>query len=290
LHDDPGASLHPPHASPNLRALLVVDSRTRLLALGTFGTWAALAAHRRRERKLCERVAAAALEALLNAIDANDAQTGAHLRRVAAYALVLARAAGLDAHDRNAVEHVALYHDIGKINGALFDIVHEEDRLSPRERALIDTHPRLGADVIRPLTAFYPELYEGVLSHHERWDGSGYPRHLRGLEIPNGARIVSIADSFDVITHGRRYAHVRTIADARRAIADGRGTQFEPALVDLFVSPPVFAEVVKTFHRTHAPRILRAGRRAHESAAPGPDLSFRWKTGATARPVPDRER
>ncbi len=266
-----------------------MTSRTRLFALGALGTWAALLGRRRRDRRLGERVAAAALESLLNAIDANDAQTGAHVRRVAAYALVLARAAGLDEHEQNSVEHVALYHDIGKINAALFDIVHEKESLSTRERELIDTHPQLGANVIRPLTAFYPELYEGVLSHHERWDGTGYPRRLRGAEIPLPARVVSLADTFDVITHGRRYAGERTVAVARQAIVDARGTQFDPELADLFVSPPVFEEIIEAFRAANAPKIMSRERRG-KGGEPGPDITFRWQSGVTVQPAPDQER
>ncbi|MBK5188519.1 MAG: HD domain-containing protein [Gemmatimonadaceae bacterium] len=263
-------------------------SRTRLITFGALGAWIALNLRRRHDRQLGERVAAAALEALLNAIDANDSQTGAHVRRVAAYALVLADAAGLDEHERSTVERVALYHDIGKLNAALFDIVHDTDKLSEHERALIITHPQLGADVIRPLSAFYPELYEGVLTHHERWDGSGYPRGLRGADIPMQARIVAFADTFDVITHGRRYERERSVNAAREVIANGRGTQFDPQLTDLFLSEPVFGRIVETFHAATSPQIVRPDRRDASAAIGGPDITFRWRNGATAQPPRDR--
>jgi HD-GYP domain-containing protein (c-di-GMP phosphodiesterase class II) len=265
-------------------------SRTRLITLGAIGAWVALNIRRKHDQQLGERVAAAALEALLNAIDANDAQTGAHVRRVAAYALVLAHAAGLDEHECSTIERVALYHDIGKINAALFDIVHDNEKLSDKERALIITHPQLGADVIRPLNAFYPELYEGVLTHHERWDGSGYPRGLKGKEIPLQARIVAFGDTFDVITHGRRYERERSVNAAREVIAAGRGTQFDPELTDLFLSEPVFTEIVATFHAANAPQIVRPDRRDASAAVGAPDITFRWRNGAAAPPPPDRSR
>jgi HD-GYP domain-containing protein (c-di-GMP phosphodiesterase class II) len=265
-------------------------SRTRFLTLGALGAWAALGIRRRHDQQIGERVAAAALEALLNAIDANDAQTGAHVRRVAAYSLVLARAAGLDEHEQSTVERVALYHDIGKINAALFDIVHDNEQLSDKERALIVTHPQLGADVIRPLNAFYPELYEGVLTHHERWDGSGYPRGLRGLDIPLQARIVAFADTFDVITYGRRYARERSVAAARSVIENGRGMQFDPELTDLFLSEPVFDEIVENFHSANSPHIVRPERRRGEAEVGVPDITFRWRNGATAPQPRDRSR
>jgi HD-GYP domain-containing protein (c-di-GMP phosphodiesterase class II) len=265
-------------------------SRKRLITLGALGAWVAISLRRRHDQQIGERVAAAALEALLNAIDANDAQTGAHVRRVAAYALVLARAAGFDDHECSSIERVALYHDIGKINAALFDIVHDTEKLSVDERALIVTHPQLGADVIRPLSTFYPELYDGVLTHHERWDGSGYPRGLKGLDIPLEARVVAFADTFDVITHGRRYERERSVSDAREVIARGRGTQFDPALTDLFLSEPVFNEMVETFESVDSPQIARPDRRRGEAEVGVPDITFRWRNGATSQPPRDRSR
>src|SRR5438045_2870221 len=125
------------------------------------------------DRRAAERFAAASLETLLNAIDANDADTGAHVRRVATYALILAEFAELSYADQRMVERVALFHDIGKIHEALFDIIHEARRLTPAERRSVITHPQRGADVLAPLAGFYPELPDGVLSHHERWNGTG---------------------------------------------------------------------------------------------------------------------
>src|SRR5919202_4970745 len=123
-------------------------SRSRLVLAGLAGGILLTHARRQRERRIAERVAAATLEALLNAIDANDPQTGAHVRRVAFYALVLARAAKLSERELHSVERVALFHDIGKIHAALFDVVHDGDRLSPEERELVATHPQGGANVL----------------------------------------------------------------------------------------------------------------------------------------------
>src|SRR2546423_4142715 len=144
----------------------------------------ALLVRERKARRTVERLAAAALETVLNAIEANDPQTGMHVRRVAAYALIIGDAAGLDERRCRSIERVALFHDIGKIHEALFDIVHDHTKLTPDERREIATHPRRGAQVLAPFDAFYPELSIGVLSHHERWDGTGYPRGLRGTRIP----------------------------------------------------------------------------------------------------------
>ncbi len=244
-------------------------------------------------RKTAERVAAAALESLLKAIDANDAQTGAHVRRVASYALVLADAAGLDEHLKRSVERVALFHDIGKIHEALFDIIHDHRRLSAEERKAIATHPQRGADVLAPLSGFYPDLPEGVLSHHERWDGKGYPRHLEGARIPLTARVVAIADTFDAITHRRRYSDSRSAETARDAILNGRGTQFDPDLVDLFVFPPVFERILATARQVSRWREPVLSRRTGRDEEEVPDITFRWRPGRTAargRPASDRAR
>src|SRR5919112_1535030 len=132
-------------------------------------------------------------------------EAGPYVRRVACYALTLAEAADLDPKARLTIERVALFHDIGKIHEALFDIIHDQSTLTPEEWNAIATHPRRGANVLAPLSSFYPDLAEGVLSHHERWDGTGYPRRLRGRQIPLEARVVAIADTFDAVSHSRRY-------------------------------------------------------------------------------------
>jgi HD-GYP domain-containing protein (c-di-GMP phosphodiesterase class II) len=262
-------------------------SRSRLIVIGMLAGFAAARQRRTRQQRRLERMAAAALEVLLNAIDANDRQTGAHVRRVATYALVIARAARLSAHARRSVERVALFHDVGKIDAAMFDIVHEASELSPKERALVLVHPLRGAQVLRPLSAFYPDLAEGVLSHHERWDGTGYPRRLRGEEIPLAARIVAIADTFDVVTHGRRYRRAGrgSLADGRSALRAGRGTQFDPALVDLVLEPSVFGALRGAVRALHAPRVWRREGGRSRTVSGVPDITFRWRS-ESLEPLP----
>ena len=239
----------------------------------------------RRSCASAERLAAALLETLLNAIDATDPQTGAHVRRVARYALIVAEWADLDTHAQHDVERVALFHDIGKIHEALFDIIHDHGRLTAADRRAILTHPERGAEVLAPLRAFYPTLADGVLSHHERWDGRGYPNRLRAGAIPLSARIVALADSFDAITHSRRYHAGQSVAAAAEAIAVGRGAQFDPDLADLFLAPPVLAEIKAAMREaarepatTRAPADRRRGR-----SEPEPDVTFRWRSGVRAQ-------
>jgi HD-GYP domain-containing protein (c-di-GMP phosphodiesterase class II) len=263
-----------------------------ILTAGALTVGAFASAHLRREqaaRRAAERFTAAALETLLNAIDANDHVTGAHVRRVARYALTLAEAADLDEKTRLSIERVALFHDIGKIHEALFDIIHDPSTLTREEWNAIATHPRRGAQVLAPLTSFYPDLAEGVLSHHERWDGTGYPRRLRGKRIPLSARVVAIADSFDAITHRRRYHDGIDNAEAAERIAAGRGTQFDPELTDLFLFPPVFEMVAREMRAASKPR-ARRGERRRGGNLEAPDVTFRWRSGSQARHGQDAPR
>ena len=233
----------------------------------------------RRERRAMERLGAATLESLLDAIDANNSETGAHVRRVAEYALILAAAADADERLCHSVERVALFHDIGKIDGAISDIVSEDTKLNADERHKVMQHPRRGAEVLRPLAAFYPDLPEGVLSHHERWDGTGYPRRLRGESIPIESRIVAIVDTFDAITQARSYSYARSFEAATDIIMEGRGTQFDPNLVDLFLSPPVLADVKKSLKRANSPRAVHRSKRRGGTAQHNiPDVTFRWRS------------
>ncbi|MDB4891089.1 MAG: metal-dependent phosphohydrolase region [Gemmatimonadetes bacterium] len=267
--------------------------RSTLATVGAATAAAVIFKNERNGRQAAERFAAAALETLLNAIDANDAETGAHVRRVATYALILADAAGLDEHDVRVVEQVALFHDIGKIHEALFDIIHDHRTLTPAERRAVLTHPQRGADVLAPLEAFYPELPDGVLSHHERWNGAGYPRQLKGRRIPISARIVAIADTFDAITHSRRYRAERSAEMARDIILAGRGTEFDPLLVDMFILPPVFAKIVAAERRVERWKVPVKQRRTGEKEDRVPDITFRWRpgrSGGRGQPATDRPR
>ena len=262
--------------------------RSALAALAAGIATGVLYVRESRRREAAERFAAAGLEALLNAIDANDAETGSHVRRVAAYALILADAAEVDVHTCREVERVALFHDIGKIHEALFDIIHEHTKLTAAERRAIATHPARGAQVLEPLSPFYPELADGVLSHHERWDGKGYPRGLRGARIPIAARIVTLADTYDAVTHHRRYRGSRGPRDAASIIAAGRGTQFDPALVDLMLLPPVFERIVREQGALQRrPRVVRGDRRQGERESLVPDVTFRWRNEVSSPPAPD---
>ncbi len=150
------------------------------------------------------------------------------------------------------------------------------------------THPQRGADVLAPLATFYPELPQGVLSHHERWDGKGYPRGLKGLRIPLEARVVAIPDTFDAITHSRRYNRARSIEQAKEAILQGRGTQFQPELVDLFLSPPVIDCIEQSLLDKAVPRRKTYTGNGKKVDWQVPDLTFRWRPSRAGRKLRGR--
>lgn len=261
---------------------------SRILAVGLGVAAGAGVLRERRARSRAERLGAAMMETLLNTIDANDAETGAHVRRVATYAQILAEAAGCDEHTRLSIERVALFHDIGKLDEALSDIFHDPSKLTPEEWRAVRTHPERGEEVLAPLVAFYPDLGKGVAAHHEKWNGTGYPHQLKGRRIPFTARVVTIADSFDAITHRRRYSAAKSLSEAVEAIAAGRETQFDPDLVDLFLSPQVIDDIETAMREAHSPKRKKKGNRRRREHHPAPDIKFRWQLGKKKRRTPDR--
>lgn len=266
-----------------MRSPILVAPAAGAAALGAY------LARERRRRKDAERLAAAALESLLRAIDANDQETGAHVRRVAAYALTLADHCEVAELERRTIELAALFHDIGKIHEALFDLVHEPRRLTRAERRAITRHPALGADVLAPIGDFFPDLEAAVFAHHEHWDGSGYPRGVRGTRIPFAARVVALADTFDVLTFGRPYQSRRQDDEVAEIIAGARGTQFDPDLVDLALFPPIFDRLNRS-RRTFARRGAHVPERSNGGAARRvPRVKIRWRT-RTPPPPAVRER
>jgi HD-GYP domain-containing protein (c-di-GMP phosphodiesterase class II) len=179
----------------------------------------------------------ATVRALSNAVEARDAYTGKHAERVAAYAIEIGRALGLPGPGGTVspeVEFGFLLHDIGKV--AMPDaILFKPGPLTPQERALMDRHPVIGAEILASIE-FLGEAAHVVRSHHERWDGSGYPDGLAGAEIPLAARVFAIADVLDALTTDRPYRPRMGLAEARGLIAEASGTHFDPAIADAFAS------------------------------------------------------
>ena len=276
-----------------MKRLKIQGASPALLAIPATAAVATAAYVLRRQHRTSskfERLGAAALETVLNAIDANDPVTGAHVRRVARYALILADAVPVDEHTLHTIERVALFHDIGKIHEALFDVIHDHRKLDPAERREINTHPVRGATVLEPLRSFYPDLPKGVVAHHERWDGTGYPRKLKGEAIPLSARIVAIADTFDAITHSRRYRPGRSLEVGMNAIGEGRGTQFDPDLVDLFMAPPIVERIRAEMRGAGLVEEGPTTRRRKHGGKPdhAPDVRLRWRDTSPKQSGADR--
>jgi putative nucleotidyltransferase with HDIG domain len=176
------------------------------------------------------------LQALGGALDMKDAETEGHSKRVTAFTIAIARQLGLSPEQIRVIARGAFLHDIGKM--AIPDaILRKPAALDPDETAIVREHCYRGFQILRNIP-FLTEAAEIVYSHQERWDGTGYPRGLKGEEIPLGARIFSIADTLDAITSDRPYRPAQSVAAALKEIKAWRGRQFDPKIVDTFLSMP----------------------------------------------------
>jgi putative nucleotidyltransferase with HDIG domain len=174
------------------------------------------------------------LEALGNALDLKDAETEGHSKRVTAFTIAIARAMGLSADQIRVIARGAFLHDIGKM--AIPDaILRKPGALTPDEMATMREHAYRGYQMLR-IIPFLAEAAEIVYSHQEKFDGSGYPRGLKGEEIPLGARIFSVADTLDAITSDRPYRPAQTLTAARIEIEKWSGRQFDPDVVKIFMA------------------------------------------------------
>ena len=177
------------------------------------------------------------LEAMGDALDLRDEETEGHSKRVTAYTIELARKLGLDSDELKTIARGALLHDIGKI--ATPDaILLKPGRLDDEEMAIMREHCARGYEILCKIP-FLGGATDIVHSHHERFDGEGYPRGLRGEEIPLGARIFAIADTLDAMTSDRPYRKGASFEAARNEIARCRGGQFDPGIVDAFMQIPI---------------------------------------------------
>lgn len=174
------------------------------------------------------------LAALANAVDAKDPGTEHHCSRLAGIALELARRTGADAELVEAVGYGAVLHDVGKI-GVAEAVIRKDGALDDEEWAEMQRHPLIGAGIVEPLRL--GRLVAPIVrGHHERWDGTGYPDGLRAEAIPLGARIVSVVDAYDAMTHDRPYRRARSEDEARAELRAHAAIQFDPELVQLFLT------------------------------------------------------
>ncbi|MGZ4150053.1 MAG: HD-GYP domain-containing protein [Actinomycetota bacterium] len=175
----------------------------------------------------------ATMRSLASVVEAKDVGTRGHLDRTENYGLALARRVDPALAARPEVAYGFFLHDIGKV-GVPEQVLRKPEPLDPEEWELMREHPAVGARIVEPIR-FLGDAVEIVRSHHERFDGGGYPRGLRGPEIPLAARIFAVADSFDAMTSDRPYRAAMPLERALDEIAAGAGAQFDPVVVEAFL-------------------------------------------------------
>ena len=180
-----------------------------------------------------EHLSRTAMEALAKTVDAKDRYTSGHSLRVAEVACLIAAEWGWDDEQISELRFQGMMHDIGKI-GVPDSVLNKPGKLTSIEFELIQSHTTVGSDILKNITSI-PGVEKVARHHHERFDGNGYPDHLKGDEIPINARIICVADAYDAMNSDRVYRKALPKDTIRKEIINGRGTQFDPFLVDVFI-------------------------------------------------------
>ncbi|MCR4992240.1 MAG: HD-GYP domain-containing protein [Lachnospiraceae bacterium] len=178
------------------------------------------------QQRFSQRLFEQTATALVNAIDAKDTYSHGHSLRVAEYSEKIARSLGKSEDECYKIYYAALLHDVGKI-GISNSIINKKGKLTPEEYDVIKQHPVMGNQILSSIVE-YPYLSIGAHYHHERYDGHGYPNHLKGDDIPEIARIISVADAYDAMSSNRSYREAIPQQLVREEIVKGAGTQFDP--------------------------------------------------------------
>ena len=187
----------------------------------------------KQERERISRLFAQTAEALASAIDAKDKYTKGHSSRVAEYSKRIAEIAGKEPQECEEIYYAALLHDVGKI-GVPRSILNKAGRLSDEEFQAIKEHPSIGEQILSSISES-PYLSLGAKSHHERYDGHGYPEGLKGDDIPEYARIIAVADAYDAMTSNRSYRDTIPQQLVREEFVKGLGTQFDPKFGEIML-------------------------------------------------------
>ncbi|MER8231607.1 HD-GYP domain-containing protein [Streptomyces sp. NPDC094049] len=175
----------------------------------------------------------ATIRALVQAVDIKDRYTRGHSERVGHASFLIARELGMSEDRLDTVRFAGILHDVGKL-GVPTRVLRKDGPLTPEERRIIELHPEYGHEMVRGI-GFLGEARAAILHHHERMDGNGYPYGLRGEEIPEYARVVAVADSFDAMTSTRSYSRARPVPTAVAELERCAGTQFDPRMVAALV-------------------------------------------------------
>ena len=186
------------------------------------------------QQKQAERLFEQTASALVTAIDAKDVYSYGHSMRVAEYSRRIAEMMGKDEEECRKVYYAGMLHDAGKL-GITDAIISKNDSLTPEEYEVVKKHPVLGNQILSTIRD-YPYICLGAHYHHERYDGTGYPEGLKGEEIPEIARIISVADAYDVMSSDRIYRKAIPREIIRQEIISGAGTQFDPEIAEVMLS------------------------------------------------------
>jgi response regulator RpfG family c-di-GMP phosphodiesterase len=219
---DPGIQPPPPAPTKQEQLLLYATDFRHLLEL------------ERAQRQLLQEAYRETVVALAHALESKDYGTGAHSERVRRYGTVLAQTVDPYLLEEPSLEYGFILHDVGKM-GIPDAILGKREPLTESEQRLLRTHPVLGEQMVGKAALLRGHGVEVVRSHHERWDGRGYPDGLRKDEIPLSARIFSVADTLDAITSDRPYRLARTFTEAMDTIVSESGAQFDPDVVEVLV-------------------------------------------------------
>src|SRR6202044_2684605 len=181
-----------------------------------------------------QRAYEATVGALCQAVETKDFYTRGHSDRLSRGSVMIAREIGMRGERVEAIRYAGMLHDVGKL-GVPTKVLQKTGKLTEEEYAAIQLHPMRGLDIVREI-GFLDEALAGIMHHHERIDGRGYPMGLAGDEIPEFARVLAVADAFDSMTSNRSYRGARPVEEAVAELRKWSGTQFDPAFVDAFVA------------------------------------------------------
>jgi HD-GYP domain-containing protein (c-di-GMP phosphodiesterase class II) len=181
-----------------------------------------------------QRAYEATVSALCQAVETKDFYTRGHSERVSKGAVMISTEIGMRAERIAAIRYAGMLHDVGKL-GVPTSVLQKRSALTDEEYAAVQLHPMRGLDIVREI-GFLDEALAGIMHHHERIDGRGYPMGLAGDEIPEFARVLAVADAFDAMTSDRSYRGARPVPEAIAEMRKCAGQQFDPAFVDAFIA------------------------------------------------------
>jgi putative nucleotidyltransferase with HDIG domain len=190
------------------------------------------------------------LKVLVKAIETRDPYTSGHSQRVAGLAGLIARSLNLNTRRVELIEMAALLHDVGKIDAVYSEILRKPDKLTPEERAIIESHVIKGVELLRSLHSVPEEVIAAVLHHHEREDGRGYPNRLRGEDISLGGKIIKVCDSVDAMLSDRPYRNALTTDEVRKELWENAGREFDVDVVKSVMATRILEEHVETVRQS----------------------------------------